>query len=208
MTNSHNRSLNGRNGERYMNHSTQHSKVAGSGNNTQMSGRKNISGTTGGRSNKSPSANSPNSSIYSSSSKSSSMLITTDVPSTTVTANASPAINILSNSSNINYMKGQHSRTDNQYNNITINNSINNSRNTIYNYHPQRSSPHGGNASSPPNFSYFAGSKCFDAPAPNALPLPPSHWTQTCAAAVEAAKFNNYNDHFSNNLKLLLNVKA
>lgn len=30
---------------------------------------------------------------------------------------------------------------------------------------------------SPPNFSHFAGSKCYDAPAPTALPKPPVHWT-------------------------------
>lgn len=32
-------------------------------------------------------------------------------------------------------------------------------------------------SSSPPNLSHFAGSKCYDAPAPNALPKPPRHWT-------------------------------
>ena len=46
-----------------------------------------------------------------------------------------------------------------------------------------RSSPTGVAAvqaqlsSSPPNLSHFAGSKCYDAPAPTALPKPPLHWT-------------------------------
>ncbi|XP_055640271.1 uncharacterized protein LOC129777806 [Toxorhynchites rutilus septentrionalis] len=42
---------------------------------------------------------------------------------------------------------------------------------------------------SPPNFSHFAGSKCYDAPAPTALPKPPVHWTspiQSSASSVES----------------------
>lgn len=29
---------------------------------------------------------------------------------------------------------------------------------------------------SPPNFSYFAGSKCFESPSPQSLPKPPTSW--------------------------------
>jgi hypothetical protein len=59
---------------------------------------------------------------------------------------------------------------------------------------------------SPPNFSYYAGSKCYDSPAPTALPRPPTHWTLTCAQS--AAQYNNKHDDFSHNLKIMLNVKA
>lgn len=97
---------------------------------------------------------------------------------------------------------------------------------------------------SPPNFSYFAASKCFESPSPQSLPKPPTAWfaegremndsykasagksqrarkslnlagvnpPSTCAA--EFAKqqnsfaFMNSNDHFTQNLKLLLNVNA
>lgn len=59
---------------------------------------------------------------------------------------------------------------------------------------------------SPPNFSYYAGSKCYDAPAPTALPRPPTHWTLSCAQS--AAQYNNKQNDFSHNLKIMLNVKA
>lgn len=59
---------------------------------------------------------------------------------------------------------------------------------------------------SPPNFSYYAGSKCYDSPAPTALPKPPTHWTLSCAQS--AAQYNNKQDDFSHNLKIMLNVKA
>ncbi|KFB42372.1 AGAP013026-PA-like protein [Anopheles sinensis] len=41
---------------------------------------------------------------------------------------------------------------------------------------------------SPPNFSHFAGSKCYDAPAPTALPKPPVHWTTIGSGAGGASK--------------------
>lgn len=60
-----------------------------------------------------------------------------------------------------------------------------------HSFNGQRSSPGAGGggfnnstgsypgtlSGSPPNFSHFAGSKCYDAPAPTALPKPPVHWT-------------------------------
>jgi hypothetical protein len=63
-----------------------------------------------------------------------------------------------------------------------------------------------GISCSPPNFSHFASSKCYDAPAPTALPKPPRHWT---SCATEAAlTINKRNDVFSHNLKSILNVQA
>lgn len=61
--------------------------------------------------------------------------------------------------------------------------------------------------SSPPNFSHFAGSKCYDAPAPHALPKPPSHWT-SCASEMNAMDKSKRLDIFSHNLKSILNVQA
>lgn len=82
-------------------------------------------------------------------------------------------------------------------------------------------------SSSPPNFSHFAGSKCYEAPAPTALPRPPDHWklptakgmmiptppkmvpvlstsSKSCAGVLTDGK----SDIFSHNLKMLLNIKA
>lgn len=101
---------------------------------------------------------------------------------------------------------------------------------------------------SPPNFSFFAASKCFESPSPQSLPKPPMSWfdeasnsnnkksykapvksqrvrkslnlstpeilPSSCAA--EYAKqqqnssftFIHSNDHYTQNLKLLLNVNA
>ena len=95
---------------------------------------------------------------------------------------------------------------------------------------------------SPPNFSYFAASKCFESPSPQSLPKPPTSWfdeggktsgsfkvagksqrvrkslnlstdvTISSCAAEFARKQNsmsiNSNDHYTQNLKLLLNVTA
>ncbi|XP_063696254.1 proline-rich nuclear receptor coactivator 2 B-like [Culicoides brevitarsis] len=61
-------------------------------------------------------------------------------------------------------------------------------------------------AGSPPNFSHFASSKCYDAPLPTSLPKPPTHWTSCSQEAHKqgAKKF----DIFSHNLKSILNVQA
>lgn len=96
---------------------------------------------------------------------------------------------------------------------------------------------------SPPNFSYFAASKCFESPSPQSLPKPPTSWfdegriksgsykptavksqrvrkslnlsvdTSNTSCAAEFAKQQNSmsfnsNDHYTQNLKLLLNVTA
>lgn len=94
---------------------------------------------------------------------------------------------------------------------------------------------------SPPNFSYFAASKCFESPSPQSLPKPPTSWFDAggkksgsykasapksqrarkslnltadnsgMSCAAEYAKQQNSftsNDHYTQNLKLLLNVSA
>jgi hypothetical protein len=61
---------------------------------------------------------------------------------------------------------------------------------------------------SPPNFSHFAGSKCYDAPAPTALPKPPSHWTVAPSISCASAAARDNRDDFSHNLKMILNVQA
>jgi hypothetical protein len=98
-------------------------------------------------------------------------------------------------------------------------------------------------SSSPPNFSFFAASKCFESPSPQSLPKPPTSWfnesgkkvatsykavgksqrvrkslnlsgdSPNTSCAVEFAKQQNpmslnSNDHYTQNLKLLLNVTA
>lgn len=80
---------------------------------------------------------------------------------------------------------------------------------------PTVNSPAGGSCS-PPNFAYYAGSKCFDSPSPASLPKPPSHWVsrgakkslmmhKSCAAEFATSSTN---DMISHNLKMLLNVQA
>lgn len=97
---------------------------------------------------------------------------------------------------------------------------------------------------SPPNFSFFAASKCFESPAPQSLPKPPTSWfsedgkkngsyrtpgqsqrvrkslnlsvenaTTSCALEFAKQQYASFasidsNDHFTQNLKLLLNVSA
>lgn len=87
-------------------------------------------------------------------------------------------------------------QTPNKYNN---NNNFNN--NCISpNSRSQRSSPpmmsFGSprmGSCSPPNPSFFAGSKCFDAPKADQLPKPPMHWTfgafgaKSCASELAAS---------------------
>lgn len=92
---------------------------------------------------------------------------------------------------------------------------------------------HLSGSSSPPNFSFFAGSKCFESPSPQSLPKPPMSWfgeggvviqatavktqrarkslslsTETCAQQHNSFASINSNDHYTQNLKLLLNVTA
>lgn len=65
--------------------------------------------------------------------------------------------------------------------------------------------------SSPPtNLTHYAGSKCFDAPAPTALPKPPQHWTEITSktSSILSSKRNLLDDFNTHNLKLLLNVQS
>lgn len=85
-----------------------------------------------------------------------------------------------------------------------------------------------------PTITHFAGSKCFDAPAPTALPKPPQHWTATggggCPipmatepsglrsqvpsqtsqiySVIKSARRALTDDFGTHNLKLLLNVQS
>ncbi|XP_058455695.1 proline-rich nuclear receptor coactivator 2 [Malaya genurostris] len=159
MTNSHNRSgRNGNNAERYfINHSPQQ-WTGGSGK------RNNATGNNGGSGNRGQ--KSPSSTYFRSIS----------------TSNAIP---IVKSTSPIGSKSTNHYSTSSP-----------SGRSHSFNFNAgyQRSSPGGNsfNASlgsypgtlpgSPPNFSHFAGSKCYDAPAPTALPKPPVHWTSSSAA--------------------------
>jgi hypothetical protein len=102
-----------------------------------------------------------------------------------------------------------HSRSHNSF---FMSAAIANNTNNNSHQHHTRSSP--GGSCSPPNFSHFAGSKCYDAPTADTLPQPPRHWTkttpaigvmQTCAQA--SAKSKRFDD-FSHNLRMILNVQA
>lgn len=100
---------------------------------------------------------------------------------------------------------------------------------------PNVKGKHLSGSSSPPNFSFFAGSKCFESPSPQSLPKPPMSWfdergnknedlkaagrtqrvrkslilsTETCAQQQNSFASINSNDHYTQNLKLLLNVTA
>ncbi|XP_053695090.1 probable ATP-dependent RNA helicase ddx17 [Sabethes cyaneus] len=161
MTNSHNRSgKHGSQAERYFNnHSPQQ---CGGSSGKRNNSTSNNSGGNGGRGQKSPS-----STYFRSIS----------------TSNAIPIIKssspVSSKGSNC-YVSNSPSGRPHSFN-----------INTSY----QRSSPGGGNFNnhvgslpgSPPNFSHFAGSKCYDAPAPTALPKPPVHWTSSVSSITTAA---------------------
>lgn len=164
MTNTHNR--NGKNGsyaERYFNnHSPQQLNGGGSG---KRNNSANSNGGNGGRGQKSPS-----STYFRSISTSNAIPIVQQSTSPV----GSKGGNYYSSSS----PSGRH-----------------------HSFNGQRSSPGGGGGGSggsfntssgsypgtlpgsPPNFSHFAGSKCYDAPAPTALPKPPVHWTSSSSTS-------------------------
>lgn len=164
MTNSHNRNgKNGSNAERYFNnHSPQQLSSGGGGG--KRNNATNSNGGTGGRGRKSPS------STYFRS------------------ISASNAIPIVQKSTSPVSSKGG----------SYYSSSSPSGRYQCFN--GQRLSPGGGGNSvgsypgtlsgSPPNFSHFAGSKCYDAPAPTALPKPPSHWTSSSSSNITISALN------------------
>jgi len=127
---------------------------------------------------------------------------------------ASPTNSVSSSQSESNYYLSGRS---NQQSFINFNSRGSQNHYQQYNYSNginiqlHRSSPGGLSAasstasSSPPNASLFAGSKCFDAPPPNALPRPPMHWI-SCGVALSQSQQSV--DDLSHNLKMLLNVQA
>lgn len=125
----------------------------------------------------------------------------------------SKAINIKTPNKSYNVAGKNNSYYNNNYNNINNNNATRLS------------------LSGSPTTSFFAASKCFESPSPDSLPKPPSTWTSSngttanrvrkalimssdapansCAMEFAAASsINDKNDHFTQNLKLLLNVNA
>lgn len=138
----------------------------------------------------------------------------------------SKSINIKTPSKNFN-VAGKNNYYNNNYNNNNnVNTNINNNNNAT------RLSLSGS-----PTSSFFAASKCFESPSPDSLPRPPSTWTaenfstttqsstthrvrkalimpsepinNSCAMEFAAASsFMDRNDHFTQSLKLLLNVNA
>lgn len=163
MTNSHNR--NGKNGsyaERYFNnHSPQQLSGGGSGGGSKRNNAANSNGGNGNRGHKSPS-----STYFRSISTSNAIPI--------VQKSTSPVSSKGGTYYSSSSPSGRH-----------------------HSFNGQRSSPGGGGGNfsnsagsypgtlsgSPPNFSHFAGSKCYDAPAPTALPKPPVHWTSSSSSS-------------------------
>lgn len=102
---------------------------------------------------------------------------------------------------NHNQQSPQQQQQHQQYNNN--NNNINNQYGASPGGYYYSASP--SLASSPPNITLFAGSKCYDAPSPTALPRPPIHWT---SCSIAASRINSKSVDFSDNLKIMLNVQA
>ncbi|XP_055610553.1 uncharacterized protein LOC129757374 [Uranotaenia lowii] len=161
MTNSHNRSgKNGNYAERYFNNHSPQQLGGGSGGK-----RHNSTGNNNGNGNRGQ--KSPSSGYFRS-------------------LSTSGAIPIVKSSSPVSNKGG------NYYSTSSPSGRNNNSFNLNTSY--QRPSPGGGNFNvslgtypgmlpgSPPKFSHFAGSKCYDAPAPTALPKPPVHWTTSVSS--------------------------
>lgn len=159
MTNSHNRS--GRNGsyaDRFFNN---HSPQQLSGSGSKRNNATNSNGGNGGRTPKSPS-----STYFRSISTSNAIPI--------VQQSTSPVSSKNGTYYNSTSPSGRHHSFNGQRSSPGGNGPFNNSTGS----YP------GSLSGSPPNFSHFAGSKCYDAPAPTALPKPPVHWTSPASSNV------------------------
>lgn len=138
----------------------------------------------------------------------------------------SKSINIKTPNKNFN-VAGKNNYYNNNYNNNNVNTTSPNNNNNATRL----------SLSGSPTSSFFAASKCFESPSPDSLPRPPSTWTtenfstttqsstinrvrkalimptepinNSCAMEFAAASsFIDKNDHFTQSLKLLLNVNA
>ena len=149
-------------------------------------------------------------------------------------------------SNNKKYQSGAQQQRPSPSKSINIKTPNKNQSSAINNSNKQRLS----GSCSPPNFSFFAGSKCFESPSPQSLPKPPTSWfdeagmksersfissartqkarkslnltvaetpkiiSTSCAAEFAMTQNNSSfgfigsNEHYTQNLKMLLNVNA